>query len=56
MSDKSAFPHHDVSGMTLRDYFAAAALASSYTGEGSASETARMAYQLADAMLRRREE
>ena len=52
----SAFPHHDVHGMTMRDYFAAAALASSYTASGSTSETARLAYQLADAMIRRREE
>ena len=45
-------------GMTLRDYFAAAALPESmqWKGTDKAAEVARMAYQIADAMLKRRGE
>jgi len=49
--------HND--GMTLRDYFAAAALQGMLTDpnkEGSGSEFARDAYSCADAMLKAREE
>ena len=42
-------------GMTLRDYFAAKAMAGEASNNGldgyDADETARMAYELADAML-----
>jgi hypothetical protein len=66
MSDKSAFPHHDVFGMTLRDYFAAAAL-TGICSQATQKETeeraagmrggaifAAAAYVLADAMMRER--
>ena len=46
------------SGMTLRDYFAAAALKgmlSDSDGGGSGSEFAQAAYSCADAMLKARE-
>jgi hypothetical protein len=46
-----------INGMTLRDYFAAAALSNEYTAnDGSAmpSDIAKWAYQVADAMLRYR--
>jgi hypothetical protein len=44
--------------MSLRDYFAAAALGNIYTQDGNASRRflARFAYELADAMLEVREE
>lgn len=44
-------------GMSLRDYFAAKALANAYTQcEGDPDKAAEWAYQLADAMLRARQE
>jgi hypothetical protein len=44
-------------GMTLRDYFAAKALAAPYAHhESNPDIAAEWAYQLADAMLRAREE
>lgn len=45
-------------GMTLRDYFAAKALQGliSTEGAGSAERYAEIAYKLADAMLKAREE
>src|SRR5690606_29906684 len=44
-------------GMSLRDYFAAKALANAYTQcEGDPDKAAEWAYQLADAMLRVRQE
>lgn len=53
-----AFPGRDLHrGMTLRDYFAGRALAGMIAG-GVCDEpenTARVAYQLADAMLKARE-
>ena len=46
--------HND--GMTLRDYFAAAALEKASRGSNrSADEIAKRAFYLADAMLRERE-
>ena len=43
-------------GMSLRDYFAAAALSHSYTqDEGKPGRIAEWAYQIADAMLKARE-
>lgn len=42
-------------GMTLRDYFAAKALANIYTNdEGNPDKVAEWAYQVADAMLAKR--
>lgn len=44
-------------GMTLRDYFAAKALVIKFGPEGSSmamSQTARMCYEMADAMLEAR--
>lgn len=51
-----AFPHEHRVGMTLRDYFAAQALAGICANQdnrvyGNAMEFARAAYRLADAML-----
>jgi hypothetical protein len=68
--DKAAFPSHanegwSGSGMTLRDYFAGQALAglcvlgdrSSFRDvDGHEELFARLSYQLADAMLKAREE
>lgn len=43
-------------GMTLRDYFAAHALANEYTEhKGDPSRVAKWAYDIADAMLKARE-
>jgi hypothetical protein len=42
------------SNMTLRDYFAAAALAAEWMGDHSIYEQADMAYKVADAMLAKR--
>ena len=65
-SGGNAFPvpglhqHEEFNGMTLRDYFAAKALATvpAYSGEDVAtwesSDFARHAYQIADAMLAER--
>ena len=52
-----AFPVECLSiGMTIRDYFAAAALQSmTITGQYTFAEYANDAYQLADAMLKARE-
>ena len=41
-------------GMSLRDYFAAAALAAEWMGDHSIYEQADMAYKVADAMLAKR--
>ena len=55
--DTGAFEEHQV-GMTLRDYFAAAALqglmASDTDGRWSPDEAARWAHLVADAMLTQR--
>lgn len=45
-----------VGGMSLRDYFAAHALANAYTAhEGDPSRVGEWAYHIADAMLKARE-
>lgn len=63
MTDKQipAFPtntglgQHQAEGMTLRDYFAAKALANLYTQhETNPDKTVEWAYQVADAMLKQR--
>ena len=57
--DESAFPHvnfmgQKITGMTLRDYFAAKAM--QVLARGLAySETAEAAYKLADKMMKERE-
>jgi hypothetical protein len=58
----SAFPHETYngydSGMTLRDYFAAAALQgclASFESTGTRDAFASVAYEYADAMLKARE-
>jgi hypothetical protein len=53
-----AFPnahYHNVSGMTLRDYFAARAMQALIDNDGLFSEIPTQAYELADAMLKARE-
>ena len=46
----------EVGGMTLRDYFAAKALANAYTQyDGNPDKVAEWAYALADAMLKARQ-
>lgn len=57
-----AFPHSrlgsDANGMTLRDYFAAQAMQSLIADSGWRTDhmeaTARLSYQMADAMLKER--
>jgi len=55
------YPHYDKSdehlekGLTMRDYFAAKALANTYMGANHEEESAKRAYKMADAMLRERE-
>jgi len=65
MKDKSAFPLHDAGhggafdkGMTLRDYFASRAMQAELTVyEGTNwPRVAKQAYQMADAMMKAREE
>ena len=65
MSNPSAFPCHpdtppEYDGMTLRDYFAAKAIQAILTSpswmENKPSTLAKMSYEIADAMLRAREE
>ena len=43
-------------GMTLRDWFAGQALAGSVSSDSSIKNDVELAYRLADAMLKRREE
>ena len=43
--------NHSMDTMTLRDYFAAKALASDWIGDYSITEGVEMAYKYADAML-----
>jgi len=52
-----AFPHRGEWGMSLRDYFAAAALQGivAYNGFGGVDMSASEAYRLADAMLKERQ-
>jgi hypothetical protein len=63
MNDTPAFPVcdaariHDLQGMTLRDYFAAKALANKYTQNATMPDkVAEWAYVIADAMLKAREQ
>jgi hypothetical protein len=65
MKNKSAFPLHDAGhgspfdeGMTLRDYFASRAMQAELTVyEGTNwPRVAKQAYQMADAMMKAREE
>ena len=65
MINPPAFPLHNhgvqtlgmhISGMTLRDYFAARAMQALIDNDGLFSEIPTQAYELADAMLRAREE
>ncbi|UBU61451.1 hypothetical protein LDB30_10035 [Acidithiobacillus ferrooxidans] len=59
MDEEAVFPSEECSGLSLRDYFAAHALAGWLTAPGdaycitkeSAKSIARSAYLLADAML-----
>lgn len=57
--NEKAFPNPhrtDELGMTLRDYFAAKALANAYTQhDGNPDKVAEWAYAVADAMLKARE-
>jgi hypothetical protein len=49
-------PHRtDISGMTLRDYFAAKAMQALIDNDGLFSEIPTQAYEIADAMLKARE-
>ena len=56
--NKPAFPSEISSGMTLRDYFAAKAMQSFLTGDYDLypHEVAQKAYELAEAMLKARDE
>jgi hypothetical protein len=64
MKDTPAFPNEGFNGwgepqegMTLRDYFAALALANKYTqNETMPDKVAEWAYVIADAMLKAREQ
>jgi hypothetical protein len=61
MKDIPAFPSENYSlnyGMTLRDYFAAKAMQSFLTGDYDLypHEAAQKAYELAEAMLKARDE
>lgn len=60
MNNQHAYPFvtHEVTcfGMTLRDYFAAAFLANKYCAATMSEATAKRAYQIADAMLKARQE
>jgi len=65
MNNPPAFPCHpdtppEYDGMTLRDYFAAKAIQAILTSpswmENKPSTLAKMSYEIADAMLRAREE
>jgi hypothetical protein len=65
MNNQPAFPLHNhgaqtlgmhVTGMTLRDYFAAKAMqAMTLRGDGDHFYTSTQAYKLADAMMKARE-
>ena len=65
MNNPQAFPHGDPThggeqGMTLRDYFAAKAMQGMYANgsfpTGIMLDTAKEAYEMADAMLKAREQ
>jgi hypothetical protein len=58
MNNPQAFPNPhrtDLTGMTLRDYFAAKAMQALIDNDGLFSEIPTQAYALADAMLAARE-
>lgn len=55
-NDSYEVAHEPQEGMTLRDYFAAVALAEMVRHYGSGDEAARRSYVYADAMLAVREE
>jgi len=59
MKNPEAFPnahYTNIRGMSLRDYFAAKALANPYTyHDGNPDKVAEWAYSVADAMLKARE-
>ena len=57
-TDTPAFPVANERGMTLRDYFAAKAMQSFLTGDYDLypHEAAQKAYELAEAMLKARDE
>jgi hypothetical protein len=63
MRNTPAFPTHSSNGMTLRDYFAAQAMQAMAEGRGAANleqggyvAVSMMAYKMADAMMKAREE
>ncbi len=59
MKDEKAFPNphlRDDSGMTLRDYFAAKAMQALIDNDGLFSEIPTQAYEMADAMMKAREQ
>lgn len=63
MNNEPAFPHtnhhgHKITGMTLRDYFAAQAMqvVIDMTDSKTLNVDARTAYRLADAMMKAREQ
>ncbi len=50
------FEHHEFTGMTLRDFFAAKAMqAMTHRGDGDMYFCSAQAYKMADAMLKARE-
>jgi len=59
MNNPPAFPDWTKDGMSLRDYFAAKAMQGMYTSgsfpTGIMLDTAKEAYEMADAMLKARE-
>jgi len=58
MNNEQAFPNPhrtDITGMTLRDYFAAKAMQALIDNDGLFSEIPTQAYAIADAMLKARE-
>lgn len=62
MNNPPAFPNdvkpiNERVGMTLRDYFAAKAMANAYTQhDGNPNIIAKWAYEIADAMLKERQQ
>lgn len=60
MKNPQAFPRYNndqwFDGMTLRDYFAGQWIANEYASYTEAKDIARRAYEVADAMLKQREE
>ena len=59
MNNEPAFPHtnhhgHKITGMTLRDYFAAQAMLAVLSDAGTYEQDAASAYLYADAMMKAR--